>query len=207
MSIISIRPNHVPRDKDVWRYTDRPIPVQPPTLQDRILGQRFIETCTVMNIPWQGVLLPGFDPFSKGWQSIVPSAGGAIEDDDNFVFEHNSESQTTLLDLFEDAVQEVFEYYCENGEIDDPYGPGTREPQIGDTVQFLRKSTDNLDLLYGEPTEDRISRPPAGVEFDPSRYDGDARWSAQNLEVWYEGPSGPECLDLYDPETRRAMAR
>jgi hypothetical protein len=80
-------------------------------------------------------------------------------------------------------------------------------------------------LLYGEPTEDRPSNPSiiihkgtflsatgraypgfsieeTDVPFDPGKWDGDARFGAQDNEICYEDNSGTQFIDLADPNTR-----
>ena len=230
MPLIAIPAKGVRRQFDYsehWPYTDKPMGSKPPTVSQRILGRNFIEACQVMGIDWTKYTVDREPP--SEWNSLYPAAGGSIEDDDNFVYEHNVDREQSLMDLWQQAVDEVAEYFADHGEIDANLRIDgvdvLRRPQIGDEVDYVRKSRDDLDLLYGEPTEDRPSNPAiiihpgtfldasgrvyrgfsveeTDVPFEPGKWDGDARFGAQDNEICYEDKDGIQFIDLADPDTR-----
>lgn len=200
-----------------WPYSDRVIPASQPTITDRIIGQELINALTIMGIPWDLVLQEDFK-MPRYWIALLP---GAPDEDDQ-------PDGKTLEDLYIEAKLEESRYLEEYGEIDNEYigedQPFTRPAHIGDSVQWLRTSHDDLDSLYGELTEDRPSRtfhyregiflqngkprkghmiePYKDVPYTAERYDGDGRFNAQNTELCGES-SDLWFIDLHDPEERK----
>lgn len=205
--------------RDHWPYSDRVIPAAQPTIIDRVIGQELINALTIMGINWSIVLHEQFQ-MPRSWATTLPSS---IEEE-----EDNADGKT-LEDLFLEAKLEESRYFDEYGEIDSEWMENgtllTRRAQIGDHVQWCRTSNDDLDSLYGEPTENRPSIPMiyregtffygknkeprlghtietyADIPFDPERYDGDARFNAQNTELYGES-NDLWCIDLHVREER-----
>lgn len=215
--ILQIPAQRVPREYDYiehWPYSDRVIQPAPPTIIERTIGQELIDALTIMGTEWEVVLRPDFK-MPHEWSTLLPGAPDEESSGDN-----------TLEDLYLQAKLEESRYFDEYGEIDADWlvegQPVFRRARIGDQVQWLRRSTDELDLMYGEPVEDRPSMPlhyrktlnehgsPShsitswpDVPFDPSRWDGDGRFGAQDTEIWGESAYGIYVIDLTDPEQRK----
>lgn len=150
----------VPRSDDVWMVDNRPS-YSEPTVHDRTIGQDFILACECADVDWQ---LYTYRPTSTELMDLSDS----------------------IHARYLNAVEEVEEYHQKYGGIDwwHPFGYwAERKVRIGDAVQTLSETGD-LDLIYGEPEEDRPDR-----GFEPDRYDGDDSWQAQDLrsEVWFDG--------------------
>ena len=218
--VISIKQSSLPREYDFKEHFpfSKKVSVSLPTIIDRKIGAELIEVLTLLGMEWEMVLRPNFQPPSA-WKTFCPT-GYASEDRYSDV-----ESDVTLMDLYEEAVTEASDYFDSYGMIDanwldDNGNMLFRKAQIGDDVQLLRTSKDELDLLYGEPKEERpssgliirktllvtvtgtvkghnIELPP--YDFDSSRWDGDARFVAQQTEISTDKVE----IDLHDPETRR----
>ena len=87
---------------------------------------------------------------------------------------------TTLGDLYEAACYEVEQYNIDN----------ETDHKIGDFVQVVRRSSDDMTLIYGEVEEDRPDRLSHHDHYDPNRYDGDARFNAltdEDYQVIWDG--------------------
>lgn len=150
----------VPRDDDVWMVDNR-VSYSEPTVHDRVIGQDFILACECADVDWQ---LYTYRPTSQELLDLSDS----------------------IHARYLNTLEEIEDYHQRYGGIDwwHPFGYwAERKVRIGDEVQTLSEMSD-LDLIYGEPEEDR---PDLG--FDPERYDGDDRYQAQDLnaEVWFDG--------------------
>ena len=86
----------------------------------------------------------------------------------------------TLGDLYDEAEYQTMTYNEEYGTCF----------IIGDNVEAIRKSTDDMEAIYGEPTEDRPDRLSFHSDYDPGRYDGDARFTPmrdKDYEIIWDG--------------------
>ena len=174
-------------------FNEPAFPVMPVTLNDIIIGQDFIYGCMVLELDYKWVLETQF-PHTL---NLCPQLTG-----ENPFYQQGG--QQTLKDLLESAEEQLHNYIHEYGQIQSLTPPfyGFKNPEIGDEVSTLRTSRDDLDLLYGEITEDRTDKAiwKNGLEYSPRRADGDARFEAQNDEYWIDTPDRKKILR--DPENK-----
>ena len=195
---LSYRRNRSKKPKEPV-FNEPVFPVMPVTLNNIIIGQDFIYGCMVLELDYKWVLETRF----QDTLNLCPQLTG-----ENPFYQQGG--QQTLKDLLESAEEQLQDYIHEYGQIQSTNKPfyELKNPEIGDEVSTLRTSIDDLDLLYGEITEDRIDTAIwknakvdlKYIDYSPRRADGDARFEAQNDEYWIDTPDRKKILR--DPENK-----
>lgn len=175
----------VPRDEEVYdsntksygpafQYCDDPF-LTSQTLNERILGEAFIDHCLLLEIDWTKYIHtdPEDLPIEVARLSL------------------SNDKQLCLKTVFERAVDEVQRAKDHVLMLHSTFRSlsehiGVREVQdlqIGSKFTRVVDSTEEVEELYGEPMEDRASLPDQNIRISPTRYDGDSRWDAMtNLD-------------------------
>lgn len=203
------------------------IPAKPPTTMPVIIGQAFIETCMLLGLDWEQWKTV---PPPPEIYNLSPQPGSRQHldyDSDSEDYEESEQEYTThrcLGDLWESAQVQCMEFISRHGLIYEDDGT-PREPMIGDEVDFLRKSSDDLEELFEEPEEARPDRTirygrsaqyfitstgdlqtigyETKVDYDPNHREGESRYNPTPMIVEGENWRGSYCIDFHEPETRR----
>lgn len=165
----SRRRPYVERDRWLRMHTDEPTEAMPHTINEIVLGENFILACFQLDIDWERHIRTRPQFFPRHLKRLTLG-------------------DQTLGEIFEDAWDQVDEYNYVASRAFEPklqqFAPLFNEEtqsyelaKIGDKVEYPRTSVDELEEIYGESTEERVDHNP-DLPHDPTRYDGDARWSA-----------------------------